>query len=115
MRLAVLAIDHSMQMRCRILDIKVLVLARPAFRGKHATTVDVDEVPVGKFVPSFGMRGLFLVDAEMPFSEFLDPVSIDKVVLLLRRRLVLAPCVSFIEYKPAANDEFLRMVESAPV
>ena len=104
-----------MQMRGRILDIKVLVLARPAFRREHATTVDVHEVTIGKFVPSFGMRVLFVVDAEMPFAEFLDPVSIDKIILLLRRGLVLAPCVSFIEYKPAVDDEFLRVVEPAPV
>src|ERR1700730_15846955 len=51
----------------------------------------------------------------MPFAEFLDPVSIDKIILLLRRGLVLAPCISFVEYKPAADDKFLRMVEPAPV
>src|ERR1700730_10517297 len=51
----------------------------------------------------------------MPFAEFLDPVSIDKIILLLCRGLVLAPCISFVEYKPATDDKFLRMVEPAPV
>jgi hypothetical protein len=47
------------------LDIVVLVLAGPRFRGKHATAVDVLEIAVGKLVASLAGPRL-LVDAEVP-------------------------------------------------
>jgi hypothetical protein len=104
-----------MQMRGRIFDVVVLVLAGPAFRGKHATTVDTYKVPIRKLTPSFRIRVLLLVDPEMPFGVFGHPVLVDKVIRLLRGRPVLAPCIPLVEHKASAVDEFLGMLEPASI
>jgi hypothetical protein len=42
-------------------------------------------------------------------------MPLDEVILLPRWRLVLAPCVSFIEHEFSVIDEFLGVVEGFPV
>jgi len=37
-------------------------------------------------------------------------VALDKVILLLRRRAMLAPRIPFVEDEPTLGDKFLRMV-----
>jgi hypothetical protein len=59
-----------MQVRCRVLDIIVLVLAGAAFCGEQATAVDVFEIPIGKFVMSLGVRRFFVIDSQIPFAVF---------------------------------------------
>src|ERR1700730_17157926 len=63
-------VQHPMQVRCRDLDVIVLVLARAAFRSEHATAVDIFEVPIGKFVVSLGLVRLFVVDTQIPLAVF---------------------------------------------
>jgi hypothetical protein len=42
-------------------------------------------------------------------------MPLDEVIFLLRGRLVLAPCVPFIEHEFSVIDEFLGVVEGSPV
>jgi len=49
-------------MCCRILDVIVLVLTRPAFGSEHATPVDIFEIAIGKLVVSLGILGFLVVN-----------------------------------------------------
>lgn len=55
-----------MQVGCRIFDVKVLGLSRPALRGYHSTTVDILEVSVRKLIVAFGAFVLLIVDSQVP-------------------------------------------------
>jgi hypothetical protein len=50
----------------------------------------------------------------MPFAVFFKSMPLDEVIFLLRGRLVLAPCVPFIEHEFSVIDEFLGVVEGSP-
>src|SRR3981081_1791483 len=50
----------------------------------------------------------------MPFAVFFKSMPLDEVIFLLRGRLVLAPCVPFIEHEVSVIDEFLGVVEGSP-
>jgi hypothetical protein len=47
--------DHPIQVGCRIFDVVMLVLSGPAFCPKHPVTMDIIEIAVRRFVPSFGL------------------------------------------------------------
>jgi hypothetical protein len=87
-----------MEVVSRVLDVIVLVLARAAFRGEHATAVDFAEIPVGEFVVSLGVIGLLVADSQIPFAVFGKTVKANEGVFLLRGRPMLAPCISLVEY-----------------
>jgi hypothetical protein len=110
-----MGIDHFVQAMCCILNVEVFVLARPAFSGNHAATVDVPEVSVGKFISSFGILGSLVINSQMPFPVFFDPMAFDKVILLLRGWLVFAPRISLVKDKPSIIDELFRMIECFPI
>jgi hypothetical protein len=99
-----------MQVRCRVLDVIMLVLARAAFCGEYAAAVDFLEIPIGKFVVSLGLLRLFVVDSQIPLAVFGKPVAADEFIFLLRGRLVLAPCISLVEYESSFVDELFGML-----
>jgi hypothetical protein len=76
--------------------------------------VNILEITVGKLVPPFGVFRLLVVDAQMPFSVFFKSMPLDEVVFLLRGRLVLAPCVPFVEHEFSGADELLGVFEGVP-
>src|ERR1700682_2154334 len=103
-------VQHSMQVRCRDLNVIVLVLARAAFRSEHATAVDVFEISIGKLVMSLGILRLFVVDSQIPFAVFGKAVEANEFIFLLCGRPVLAPCIPLVEYKSAFVDKLLGML-----
>src|ERR1700704_4690180 len=96
---AVFRIDHSVQVRCGIFDVEVLVLGRPAFRGQHSATMDVFKITIREFMPSLGILVLLLVDPQIPFRIFPEPMRCEELILCLRRRPMLAPRIPFVEHK----------------
>jgi hypothetical protein len=106
---------HSVQVRCGIFDVKVLVLARSAFGGDHAATVDFLEITIRKLVMPFGVVGFLVVDAQIPFPVFFESMLLQEGIFLLRGRLVLAPCVPFVEHESSFADELLGVLEGPPV
>jgi hypothetical protein len=86
-------LDHAVQMDRGIFDDEALVLAGPAFGGEQAAAVSLLEVAIGEFISAFGVLAMLFIDAQIPFRIFLEPVPADEVILLLRRRPALAPCV----------------------
>src|SRR4051794_5330763 len=104
------AVQHSMQVRCRTLDVKVLVLARATFCSEHAATVDIFEIPIGKLVVSFGILRPFVVESQMPFAVFGKSVEANEFIFLLRGRLVLTPCIALVEYESSFVDELFGML-----
>ena len=56
------------------------------------------EVAVGKHVFFLSLLVVLIINAQVPFSVFLNPVRADEVILLLRGRLMLAPRVPFVPY-----------------
>ena len=99
-----------MQVRCRALDVIVLVLARAAFCSEHAAAVDIVEIPIGKFVVSFGILRPLVVDSQMPFSVLGKTMEANEFIFLLRRRTVLAPCISLVEYRFSFADELFGVL-----
>src|SRR4030088_1110265 len=99
-----------MQVRCCVLDVMVLILARAALCGEYATAVDIAEVPIGKFVMSLGLLRLFIVDSQIPPAVFGKAVEANEFIFLLCRRPVLAPCIALVEYKSSLVDELLGML-----
>ena len=112
---AVFRIDHSVQVRCGTFDVEVLVLGRPAFRGQHSATMDVFKITIREFMPSLGILVLLLVDPQIPFRIFPEPMRCEELILCLRRRPMLAPRISFVEHKTPGDNEFLGKVECYPI
>ncbi len=109
------SIDHFVQVMRGSFYVKVFVLTRSAFGANHSTTVNILEITIGELIPSFGVFGLLVVDTQMPFAVFFKSMPLDEGIFLLRGRLVLAPCVPFIEHEFSVIDEFLGVVEGSPV
>jgi len=82
-----------MQVRDRVFDVIVLVLAGAAFCREHATAVDLAEIPIGKFVVSLGLLGFFVIDSQIPPAVFGKAVEANESIFLLGSRPVLAPCI----------------------
>jgi hypothetical protein len=112
---AVFRIDHSVQVRCGIFDVEVLVLACPAFRCQHSATMDVFKITIREFMPSLGILVLLLVDPQLPFRISPEPMRCEELILCLRRRPMLAPRISFVEHKTPGDNEFLGKVECYPI
>jgi hypothetical protein len=100
-----------MQMCGRLFDVIVLILAGAAFCREHATAVDLSEIPVGKFVVSLGLLGLFVVDAQIPFAVFGKTVEAKECVFLFRGRPVFAPCIALVQDHPSFADKFFGMLK----
>src|ERR1700704_6789094 len=109
------AFQHSMQVRRRVLDVMVLVLAGAAFRGQQTTAVDTFEIPIGKFVVSLGVLRFRVVDSQIPLAIFGKTVKANEFIFLRCGRPVLAPCIALVEDKPSFADKFFGMLVGLPV
>ena len=99
-----------MQVGQRVFDVMVLVLACAAFCREHAAAVDIVEIPVGKFVMSFGLFGLFVVESQIPLAVFGKTVEADECIFLLCGRPMFAPRSSLVQDDPSFVDELLGML-----
>jgi|ERR1700732_2521674 len=72
-----------MQMRCRGLDVVVLVLARAAFCSEQAAAMNFLEIPIGEFVVPLGVLGFFVINSQIPFAVFGKAVQANEFILLL--------------------------------
>ena len=97
----------------RALDVKMLVLAGAAFCREQAAAMDLLEIPIGEFIVSLGVLGLFVVDSQIPLAVFGKAVEANEFIFLLRRRAVLAPCISLVEYKFSFVDELFGVLMRA--
>src|SRR3977135_2513175 len=98
-------LDHSVQMRCRVLNVVVLVLTRATFRSERATAVDICKIPIRKFVVPLGIFRLLVVDSKIPFAVFGKAMKAKELIFLLCGRPVLAPTNLVLEYNPSFRDE----------
>jgi hypothetical protein len=99
-----------MQVRCRVLDVMVLVLTGAAFRGEQATAVDLLEIAIGKFVVSLGVLRFLVVDSQMPLAVFGKTVEANEFIFLCRGWPVLAPGIALVEDKSSFADKVLGML-----
>jgi hypothetical protein len=99
-----------MQVRCRVLDVMVLVLTRAAFRSQHAAAVDLLEIPIGKFVVSLGLLRFPFVDSQIPLAVFGKTMEANEFIFLLCGWPVLAPCIALVEDKSSFADKVLGML-----
>jgi hypothetical protein len=72
-----------MQVRCRILDVVMLVSAGTAFRSEYGTAVDTLEISTGKLIVFLCILGLFAVNSQIPFAVFGKAVEADVFAFLL--------------------------------
>jgi hypothetical protein len=75
------------------LNVEVLVLSCPALRGKHCAAVNLLEVTIREFIPSFSVFVRLVVDSQMPISILPETLCVDEVVFLPMGGLVFAPRV----------------------
>jgi hypothetical protein len=94
----------------REFDVEVLALPGAGLRGQQPAAVDLLEVAVRELVPALPVLVLLVVDPEMPPGVLADPVLLDEVVLLLRRRPVLAPGVTVVDDISARRDQLSCVV-----
>src|SRR4051794_15103159 len=79
--------------------------------GQQPASVDLLEIAVGELVATLPLRIYFIVDPKMPLGVLGDGVLFDEVVLLLRRGLVLAPCVALVDDVLARHDQIPSVAE----
>jgi hypothetical protein len=89
---------------------RVLVLAGAAFCRKQAAAMDLLEIPIGEFIMCLGVLRLFVVDSQIPPAVFGKAVEANEFIFLLRRRTVLAPCISLVEYRFSFADELFGVL-----
>jgi hypothetical protein len=92
----------------RLLDVEILVLARPALRGEHRTAVHFLEVAVRELVVCLGVGGFVGVDPQVPLSVLVDSVPVNEFVLVVGGWLMLAPVVSLVSYNLPVLDSSIR-------
>ncbi len=69
------------------------------------------EVAIGKLVSFLVLLIFLIVNPQVPFGVFVNPVRADEVILLLCGRLVFAPRVPFVPYKFSLVHQFFGMSE----
>lgn len=106
-----------MQVRCRILDVVMLVLGGTAFRSEYGTAVDTREISTGKLIVSlcvplcpFAFSDCSLLTPKYYFAVFGKAVEVDVFAFLYGRRLLLAPCISLVEHKSSVFNVFFGML-----
>src|SRR5258706_14884098 len=77
--------------------------------------MNIFEITIGKLIPSLGMFSVLVVNTEIPFRILIKAVEMNELVLLLCRRLMLAPGISLIKDVLSFLDESFRMVECSVV
>ena len=81
------------------------VLSRSTLDSKHAAAMYVFEVAIGKFVSSFGVLGVALVDCQMPLCVLAEAMLPNELVLELGRRPMPAPrALSIRDEVPLFNE-----------
>jgi len=93
------------------LDVVVVVLARPRLSREDRPAVNLLEVAVRELVARLRLLVGVVVDAEVPATVLGSAVLLDELVLLRRRRLMLAPIVAVVAHGLAVIDELLRVLE----
>jgi hypothetical protein len=109
--IAVLCVDHAVQLRGGIFDVAVLVLTGSALRSQYSAAVDTFKITMGKFMPSRGILWLLIIDPQIPHCVFPESICREELIFRLRGQPVLAPCISSVEHKAPAHNEFLSKVE----
>jgi hypothetical protein len=104
-----------MQVRDRVFDVIVLVLAGAVFCREHATAMDIAEIPIGKFVVSLGLLGFFVIDSQISSAVFDKAVEANEFIFLLGSRPVFAPRISLVQYSPSFVHKLLGMLECPAV
>ena len=102
-----------MQVGSGAFDIEMLVLSGAAFGGKHSAPMDIFKVAVRKFIVPLGIRGLLVVNSQIPFAIFLKTTESKELIFLPCGGLMLTPCIPFVEDKSSFADELFGMVIGA--
>jgi len=110
-----LGIDHTVQMCSRVFDVKMLVLACPAFCCENPAAVSLFEISVWKLIMSFGILSILVVNCQIPLPIIKEPMLLYELIFLTRRRLVFAPRIPLILYELALVDECLGVLVCAVV
>ena len=87
-----------------VFDIGITVLMGPASHSQQRATMDIFEIPERKLVSRFGPFSMALIDPEMPFAIFSESVRANELVLLLHRRMMISPRISFISDEMSLRD-----------
>ena len=115
LRLTIAVLEGLVQMMGGLLNVEVLILPRSAFCGDQAASMNLLKVAIGELVACFAVLAVLFVNAKMPPRVLIITMKENELVLLLPRRLMLAPRVSLIKNILALFDECLRLFECCVV
>jgi hypothetical protein len=104
-----------MQLVSGIFDVVVFVLARSAFCSQQTAAVDLPEIAIRKLISTFGILGLLVVDPQIPFRILIESMSLNKIIFVLRRRLVFAPVVPFVVDALPLRYQFFGVFERSQI
>ena len=90
--------QHSMQMRCRQLDIRIFVLAGAGLGGEHRTAMNILEVAIGKLLSALVALRFVVVFPQMPFRIFDKTMLLDEFLFRLLCRPMIGPVAPLIEH-----------------
>src|SRR4051794_37032694 len=110
-RQAHLLVDHPVQMRRDVLNIRIAALSCPTLRGQYPATMNIHEISIREFVPFLRVLAFIFVDTQMPLPVLAVPVLCDEFVLLVCGGLVLTPIIALILHDPSFTNQGLRMLK----
>ena len=102
-------LNHCPQLGRCVLDVGVPVLACPTLNSKQATAMNVFEIAIGKFVSSFGVLSIALVNSKMPFCVFTKAMLPNELILELCRRPVFGPGSFSVDHNMSAGDKLFAV------
>ena len=99
-----LGVNHFEELNGDIFNVRITVLTGPASHSQQRATMDIFEIPERKLVSRFGPFSMALIDPEMPFAIFSESVRANELILVLRRRMMISPRISFISDEMSLRD-----------
>jgi len=107
--------DHRLELGRRIFNFVIFVLAGPTLRSKHAAAMNIFEIAIREFVSLFRILGVPMIDPEMPFCIFAEPMETDKLILCYCRRVMFAPRSPAVRNDLSLLDKVFSVLDGADV
>src|SRR2546423_1942787 len=86
-----------MQMCCCAFNIIIFILSCSYFSRQYPASMHLFKVAIRKFIPPLIVLVFLIVDSQIPLSILAKPMLRNELILLLCRRLVLAPHIPLIK------------------
>jgi hypothetical protein len=94
-----------LQLRRRVFDFSIAILASSGLRREQPAPMNVFEIAIGELVSLLGILRVMIVNAQMPFCIFAESVQSDEFILFVCGRPMSAPRAFTVRYETSLFDE----------